>query len=350
MFNIGRKKAKKGIFHRLVRSTISTVILASLVLGVSLFIKQLSTINAQKAVSMSEPVLSKLGVNSDVVGQVAGAFAARLFSTNISPSAPNAYQANTAESQPISEETANPRKPKTAATVAILSDAHGDTVGLKKALDLAKSMQAEKVFYIGDLTDLGTLEDLERAKEVLDASGAEYYALPGDRDLYVTSSAANFYKVFPKAKHGNQLIVINKIPFMTFDNSANFTPISQADMEWFAENITKTAFLLVPQPIYHPLTSVLAPVMGIYEGEEVPKVKEQADLLLAQIRNAKNVTAVVGGDHHRFSRSVDPNRQDLEHIVVGAVTSTGVNFGDPSMTLLRVAEDMSYDVSEITLE
>ena len=72
------------------------------------------------------------------------------------------------------------------------------------------------------------------------------------------------------------------------------------------------------------------------------------------LRKSK-VKAVIAGDHHGSSTSSDPEKSDLKHIVVGALTKTRagdgvVNLQTPRFSLLEVYNDDSFEVEEIVLQ
>lgn len=349
MFFKRKRRAKKGFLRRFFRASISIVILTAFVLGISLFIKEMSDFNIAKATDLSRPFLAKIGINPDVVGDVAGAVGERIFETNIAPSKNSTGQLDTSNiesgSSSIKKESANVPAKDTLVKIAVISDIHNDLEGLKKALDIAKKEKVTATFFLGDYTDLGVISNLEKVKEMIDASGLVYYTLPGDRDLYATSGPENYIQVYGEP---NEVVTLEGVNFVLFNNSANFTEIAASEMAWFKNSVTNANFVFLSQPLYHPLNSVIAPIMGIYEGEEVDGVKDQADELLALIRNS-NVKAVIAADQHRYSVSLDPIKNSLEHVVNGAVVDNSTNLSGPSMTILNVYKDMTYTHTESPL-
>ena len=62
----------------------------------------------------------------------------------------------------------------------------------------AKESNAKAVFFLGDYTDLGVIDDLIVAKKAMDESKLVYLSLPGDHDLWKSVGPQNFIDVFGK--------------------------------------------------------------------------------------------------------------------------------------------------------
>lgn len=220
--------------------------------------------------------------------------------------------------------------------VAIMSDVEDDWESLGKALDKAKAADVRAVFFLGDLTSYGDLPSLTRGKKLLDDSGIEYYVLPGDHDLAASVDAddftghAYFRQVFNKNYH---TFTFKGISFILLDNSANFTQINKTLMDWFLLNLTSADYVLLSQPLYHP---AISRVMGLIDGKKSDDVYNQGQLLLEAIRK-NTAMAIIAGDHHVYSKSVDPVRRNLSHIVTGALTSEQ-NFGSQEFLIMSVFE------------
>jgi len=311
----------------LFRSSVSTVVIASFVLSVTYGVKFLSEKNPRMALyeyTRSVPQNSK-------VGQVAGALtekyenyidkrqtseesADRPLSNNFNlDSTPNtsdtAKKDSDSKLMPTSANATNDED----FVVALFADSHLDIQNLAKAVGLAKGLNADVILHLGDHTDLGLLPDLQKAKAELDASGITYYAIPGDRDLWETTGPENFLEVFGSNKH---TFTLGLFKFVVLDNSRNFSKIPAEDVEWFKQEVADATFVVLSQPIYHPSNKV----MGNFEGEKVVSVREQADELLGVIRQS-NVKAIIAGDHHLSSEALDPEKPELVHYVIGAITS-----------------------------
>lgn len=341
------RKAKKGLFSRLFRSGVAVVILTAFVLGISLGVKELATLDTQKALSFTDPYLEKVGVSSEKAGEVAGALVQRAFSTNISPS-PEVSDTNISDNKevfdPVPSIQAKDDK-EIVLTLAVMSDSHNDNEALAKALAEAKELDADAVIHLGDFTDFGEEKLLREAKVIMDLSDLDYYVLPGDRDLYESVGTENFVKVF-----GNydKVIKLNGVSLGFLDNSANFTVIPAEEYKEFTESLKGMNFVFLSQPIFHSMASYGKPTQGLVQGEEVPEVKEQAEDLLRQIRSSR-VFSIIAGDHHEFSESEDPLDEELRHITVTSVSDDKASRGVGGFGLLRVFDDNSFDFTRITI-
>src|SRR3989344_2345709 len=81
---------------------------------------------------------------------------------------------------------------------AILSDTHSDSSNTRKALSQAKSLGARYIMNTGDLTTVGSIQELTEAKADFDSVGLDYFVIPGDHDLYDSAGPANFQEIFGK--------------------------------------------------------------------------------------------------------------------------------------------------------
>lgn len=353
------KKKKRGFFARLTRSFIAVVILTALVLGVSLFAKSAATMSTSDFAHFLSPVLSRLGLSENQAGTVAGEFVQRVEETGIGND--NLQKGKITVAQPINpedpaintkDETSNATKTNTGEkilSVAIMTDSGDESENLGKAVNKAKSLNVDYVFHLGDLTAWGDKQSLVEAKSVLDDSGLPWVAIPGDHDLaesvklYGNLGLENFTEVFGKTYYA---IDVNGIKFVIFDNSANNTPMDDTRFTWALENIKKADYVLVSQPIYHPSPTDIMSIMGVVDGEDVPVLKEQADLLLTAIRSS-SVKSVFAGDHHMSSINKDPVRPTLTHYVTGAVAKSRNVQSFPRFYLLEIFTDGSQNVTEI---
>lgn len=333
------KKHSPGFFGRILRSIVSITILTALVLGITYTVKQISTLNSQKLVHLSSPLLDKLGLNESEVGEVAGALIEKVSDVEN----PLINDIKTSES---TEEVSNLEF-----KVAIMSDVENDTAGLEKALNLAKEENAIAVFYLGDFTSWGDVESMTKMKSILSESGMTYYAIPGDHDLAAsvqdgdTSGLANFKNVFGNYYHS---ITLNNTKLIIMNNAANYTPIESSQLAWFKNEVVNADFVLLSQPLYHPTIKLY---MGIVNGTEIEAVRDQAKILLDEIRQS-NVKAIIAGDQHNFSRNNDNEKGNLEHIVTGALVSNDQELRNPQkprFTILEVYRDGTYKIREVVL-
>jgi predicted phosphodiesterase len=351
---MARKKKRKisdsGFGARIARSIAAIIILTAFILGISYFVKEVSTLDAVKVVNISRPFLVSLGVSEEDVGRVAGRFIQRIGETDLSSKKGDAGSSGDGQSIEQSE-SGDVISREVLFKVAIMADSHDQNALLTQALQQAEGLDAEAVFHLGDLTELGYLDRLRDAKRVLDNSGLTYYVIPGDRDLWWSTGPDAFLQVFEKNYHS---VKINDTKFVMLDNSANYTVVNDEQMDWFKKEITDADFVLLAQPLYVSSDHIFynTKAMGIVNGEVYKTVRDQAEELLKIIRDSK-VKAVVAGDHHLFSRSVDPVRANLSHVAVGPI------IGNPdgqlrspqesSFSILTVLES-GFEIENIVLE
>ena len=240
---------------------------------------------------------------------------------------------------------------KTTLTIGLIADSEGDNESLEKALDGLNDRNVDAVFFLGDLTQYGSLDLLRAVKDILNRFELKVLIIPGDHDLAASaddgdlSGRRNFREVFGDNIH---LYESGGHNFMLFDNSPNFSKISEEDLAWFENNLPETDFVILSQPLYHPTNQR---VMGMFDGDVVSTVRAQAEEMLTKIRES-NVKAIIAADQHFFSKNTDPERADLLHIVVGALISNKGSFRNPQSSryaILKIYENGNYKVEEIVL-
>lgn len=245
------------------------------------------------------------------------------------------------------KKTVNQKAVKVVAKIALLSDSHNDNDYLEKALVKAKELGAERAVFLGDYTDWGELTNLQKAKEVMDTSQIPYVSLPGDHDLGETRDESNFIKVFGDTYGVTE---IDGIKLVYFDNSKNFTRISDPATSWFAKEVKDTHFLFLSQPL---ATASMSRVMGIVDGVRDDEVFAQNKELLAEVRSG-NVRVIISGDLHQFSQFKDSVKEDLWHYSVGAVLKSQslekLNLQSPRFALLTINDDLSYEVTDVPID
>ncbi|OGC45490.1 hypothetical protein A2V49_02685 [candidate division WWE3 bacterium RBG_19FT_COMBO_34_6] len=351
LFKKRRRNSSPKLSQRILRSVVSIVVLTAFVLGLSLLVKQISVMDPDKIVAIASPLLAKVGISNKMAGDVAGIFVERIFKTNIEPSKNyDPDNLNSIVEEPGIQTNTTSEDKKDAIDMsnisfkaALIADSHSTIPNLIKALEIANINNVHTLFFLGDYTDLGEEDKLIQSKKVMDSAGILYYSLPGDRDLYQTVGNTNFNKVFGQAPTS---VVIGENKFVLLDNSANYTLITDDVIERFKKELIGADFVLLSQPVYYPNISYLKPIMGYVKGEVTSDVKEQGEEILSMIRNS-DVKAVIAGDHHSFSRSLDPKRSTLEHVAIGSVTDEKTDLGRPSITVLSTDNKGNYMVEEI---
>lgn len=344
---------------------LSVAVLSVFVLGIVYGVKKVSGVSPSSLAGVLSPYLSKVGINENEVGQVAGDFIQRITDFGVD----GRGGSEVAESGQISSSSTESGTNEPVATLAIFAESHvgndkneyvENKTYLAQALAEAEELGVDEVLHIGDISNFGDVESLTDAKEILGDAGIPYIALPGDHDLAQTSSLANFSSVFGIDNH---VFEAGGYKFVAFDNSANYTLISQEKVNWFETQVSDADFVILSQPLY---TEGLLLFNCQYMGnscstpedaelrERQVAVHGQRDEILKLIREA-DVKAVIAGDHHRSSETQDKDKPALMHYVVGAV---GGSFKEGysqeklqtrRFSLLKLYESGAFSIEDIIL-
>ena len=358
---MARRVKKRVVFFRFVRSIIAITILSSLILVITLVVKETESLTPEKIGKITTPLLARLRikVSEEEVSKFAGNLAQRFSNTNLSSGNPSGDGVIEGDSTSIFASNDNKNK---IFSIAILADVQQDFINLEKALNLIGQDNYSKIFILGDMTDYGDKEALSTVKESIDTFGFEYYAIPGDHDIAESLDTSNFNSVFG---NNHYLIEVLGKRFLLLDNSANYTPIEPSLISWFEESIKGVDFVVLSQPLY--VEGLNPPFNSIYMGStQIPPtsedlkdkqeaVRDQGKSILELIRKEKSVKAIFAGDHHKSSEIIDPIRDTLTHYTVGAVSSTVREYPQSLIQTSRfsklvVFEDGSYDVSDVILD
>lgn len=234
----------------------------------------------------------------------------------------------------------------------LVSDSHNENDYLKKALEQGKSQAINLAFIIGlgDYTEVGTLQDLKKAKAEFDSAGIRYFVIPGDHDLWdgrdkTDNPLVNFETVFGVPY---QSFVYQGVKFILIDNADNYTGIDQKQLDWVDSQLAqartqdnaKLVFAFVHEPLYHPSSTH---VMGRVEES----VKKQAKNLITVLKSG-GVNEVFSGDLHFFTRYSEPQIQ-LPMTTIGAALSAR-NTQAPRFAIVSVYEDGTYGVEDIEIK
>lgn len=379
-----KKRYKKSLgvqlLGRAVRSIVAVVILSALVLGVAYSVKEISTFDKAKFAKVAGPYLSKVGIDAGQVGEVAGKFISRIQETGISGMGEAAKTQREEVSGEVEGDVSSAETSRTSKkdkmelfSMAIISDTHiasdpkeykENAVMLTNTLKKVREKGLNRVVLVGDITNLGVLGDLREVRGILDGSGLIFYAVPGDRDLWTTVGPANFLQVFEKNNHD---FTVQKTKFLVLDNSANYTKIDDKDLTWFKNQLAGTDFLILSQPLYADGLSFPYNKRFMGSTQETPESESLAKLQqevfqqrneILQMVQVSNVKAVIAGNHHRYSELTDPQRPDLVHISLGALSSYVSLEGEvidqgavqkPEFVVLAVYEDGDYSIEHITM-
>lgn len=232
---------------------------------------------------------------------------------------------------------------------AVLADSHKDSANLEKALAQAKNAGVEFVIMMGDLSDTGTVEELEATKQVLENSGLTYYALPGDHDLWDSRDkendpTKNFVQSF---KETYQSISYDNVRLILIYNSDNYLGLDGVQLKWIEDELERVSaaapeliFIFAPTPFFHPSSDHVM-------GKVTPKLSSQAEHLMTTFKRF-GVDLVFSSDTHFFSKYSEP-KNELDMITVGAVTSEK-NPQAPRFAIVDILEDGSYNIREVEIK
>ncbi len=232
---------------------------------------------------------------------------------------------------------------------AIVSDSHNDNDHLKKALQMAKSKGARFVVGLGDFTDVGTVDELRKAKLQFDTVGLPYYVTAGDHDLWDSrdkkqTASKNFQEVFGLPY---QSLAYQNLRIVMMYDADNYLGIDGAQQKWLEDELTrlnsdsaKPIFVMTGTPLFHPSSDHQ---MGRINNS----LRTQADKFSALFKD-KGVKEVIAGDTHFFSRYADP-KTDLKMTTSGAVTSTR-NIQNPRFMMVEIYQDGSYSLIDTEIK
>ncbi|TSC86359.1 MAG: Metallophosphoesterase [Microgenomates group bacterium Gr01-1014_7] len=221
----------------------------------------------------------------------------------------------------------------------IVADSHNDNESLSKAIFQAKKSHPDLAFIIGlgDYTDVGTKDELKKAKQVFDSSGLRYFLIPGDHDFWEArengEADSNFREIFGPTY---QAFDFEGFKFLTLNNSDNYLGVDEQQMVWIGSELEKAKtdsvkgiYVFLHEPLFHPSSDR---VMGKVDS----KLKQQAQSLILQFKTA-GVKKIFSGDIHYFSEYPEPATA-LPMVTVGAITkernpqaprfAVGYMFGD----------------------
>lgn len=351
-----RKKSYSGFGMGFLRPFAAVLVLTAFILVITFAVRGLGELKTDTVVSVTKPLLAKLNINlnDNRVSKLAGNIYSRITNTDLgsgtisirediteeaSVSATN--ELANAEEQPQVAGTSSDRQEATH-EIAFMADAHSDYTRLSKALDTAKQLGVSTVFYLGDFTNWGVVEDLINAKKTMDASELKYYAIAGDHDLWKSVGHENYNQVFGEQRHS---VTIDDVKYVFLDNSANYTVVPEDTVGWFKKEAADADFVIMSQPLY---ATKLDRYMGRINGEDVREVLAQRNELLSFIRST-DIKAVIAADLHTTDSVDDPEKPGLSHILIGAITAER-NLQSPRFSIFRYYADDSYDFENVVLE
>lgn len=242
---------------------------------------------------------------------------------------------------------------------AVVADSHKDNNNLAQALSQAKADGAKFVIGLGDYSDTGTAEELQKAKQVIDSSGLPVYLTAGDHDLWDSRdkgrmATANFSDVFGSPY---QSFAASSIRFILLFNGDNYEGVDGLQKAWVedllqnsdSQSKVKKTFVFLHEPVYHPTSDrYMGSARKTNEGKEPnKKLLEQAEDLRELFKRV-GVAEVFAGDIHAYSSYDDPE-YGLRMTTVGALTSER-NSQKPRFVMVDVYEDGNYNISDTEIK
>lgn len=232
----------------------------------------------------------------------------------------------------------------------LVADSHSENNLLQKAISQSKQKASIKfIIGLGDYTEVGTAEELTKLKKELDSAGIRYFLVPGDHDLWDARDKSkpaleNFTKVFGL---NYQAFTYEGVKFILLDNSDIYKGLGETQIKWLNGELerikqdaeVKMILVFIHKPLYHPSSEH---VMGMEE----PKLKDEAKNLSKLLKD-NVVKEIFSGDIHFYTRYQDPT--GFQMTTVGAV-STQRNPQNPRYAIVKVYEDLSYDVTDIEIK
>lgn len=234
----------------------------------------------------------------------------------------------------------------------LIADSHNENNYLNRSLIQAKSMKPNLAFAIGlgDYTEVGTIAELQKAKNEFDKNALRYFVIPGDHDLWDARNrqlnpAVNFQEVFGV---NYQSFTYQGVKFILIDNSDSYRGISDEQMKWLTTELENTKLageslkgilVFLHIPLSHPSSDH---VMGRVEKD----LKGQAKTLGSLLKEY-GVRKVFAGDVHFFTEYVDPENS-LSMVTVGALASQR-NTQASRFAIVNVYEDGNVGVEDIEI-
>lgn len=230
---------------------------------------------------------------------------------------------------------------------SVIGDPESDLKNLEKALEISKNNNDEFVIIVGDLTQVGTKEQLLQIKKVLDASGLTYYVIPGNHDLYSsrrqTKDPLRYYQeIFGRPYYQVlQETAGQKIKFLFLNNSDEYRAMGEEQIKFikesFSSNSAQMFFVFLHIPIYHPTSDY---IMG-YRNEEVSRQKDE----LLNIFKKGLVKGIFAGHLHKTSSY---EGEGIKMYIAGSVNSSR-NWQTPRFLEVKIFKNGEFIVREVEL-
>lgn len=233
----------------------------------------------------------------------------------------------------------------------LVADSHIDNSNLSKTINQAKEKYPDLKFIIGlgDFSEVGTEEELKKAKNVFDLAGLRYFLIPGDHDLWDSRNQSLVPTAYFKEVFGlnYQTFIFDEFKFLLLNNSDNYKGVEGEQLQWISSELEKAKieevkgiFVFAHEPFYHPSSEH---TMGWVEKS----LKSQAEVILFKFKEA-GVKEVFAGDIHYFSQYSEP-KTNIPMVTIGAVT-TDRNPQAPRFAVVGVGADGTTKVEDIEIK
>lgn len=232
--------------------------------------------------------------------------------------------------------------------IAILADVHSDWGRLQQAVEKINADSGiDLVFVLGDLTKLGSLQDLRKFKSLISELKVSWYVVPGNHDVWSSLQADrnpdyNFNQVF-----GSQPACFTSQGFnlVLLDNSNEKNPLSQNHRQEIERCLDQKEPVLffAHEPLYHPANDRL---MGQYLTDLV----KQRETLLKELCQ-KQAKLVMAAHLHSFAEYKYKCSDDYLLPMVIAPALTGErNFQSPRFLRVDIFDDGSFKEEQALLD
>ncbi len=234
---------------------------------------------------------------------------------------------------------------------ALVADSENDNENLAKALNLAKNQKADFIIMLGDLTNVGTVDELTKTKAEFDKIGIRYFVTPGDHDLWdardkkKSTPEDSFISVFGPAY---QSFSYKNAKFLIINDADNYIGLGSDQKTWLDRQLGSIGkdstinlnLAFTHEPLYHPSSDHF---MGDVTTGLIPQAKETATSL-----QKAGISEVFSGDTHFFTRYTDPDN-NLKMTTIGAITAER-NPQIPRFGMVSVYENGEYRVEDVEIK
>lgn len=246
---------------------------------------------------------------------------------------------NLKESLPRENQRTQSSSKKIISRFAVISDTHSDNEETQKATNQIKNLGVDYIIHTGDWTKVGTVDELQAQKKILQNSDSLYWGVMGDHDRW-QSKAVNFQTVFGSTYESFDK---NNLHHVLLDNSDLEQGFGKDQLDWFQadmeKNKNKPTIIFMHLPIYHPSSDRTIAAKGGVSNER----NQETDRFLKIIKG-KKVLAMFSGDHHLSSSYTEP-KTSVRIFISGAVTRDR-NLQTPRFSLVEVYDDFSLNVTD----